>query len=76
MPIRTRLCFFCDLEVKKDDLKRMVALERPYINLWFHRACYSLIKDNELGYLTANIKKIFKYEKANIRSISSKKHSN
>lgn len=31
-------------EIKKDDAY-MIGLDRPYINLWFHRKCKNKIKD-------------------------------
>jgi hypothetical protein len=37
-----------------------MALDRPYVNLPFHRECYRSL-DDELEYVTTNIERIIEY---------------
>jgi len=55
-----RKCFHCKQEIQKDDPKTIRALDRPYVNLWFHRSCLSAI-DFEDGYLVGKLDKILEY---------------
>jgi hypothetical protein len=36
-----RVCFHCEEEIKNDEPRFMCGLDKPYINLWFHRSCIS-----------------------------------
>jgi hypothetical protein len=38
----------------------MLGLDRPYVNLWFHRACFDSVEDNLLEYLNTKIAEISK----------------
>ena len=60
-------CFSCGKKINIEDSKRMVPLEKPYINLFFHLDCYKLIPDMVI-YLTENIKRVYntKYNKKKI----------
>jgi len=44
-------CFWCKVNPPKrkiNDRFKIVALDRPYINLWFHHKCYSRLNEKEL----------------------------
>jgi hypothetical protein len=51
-------CFYCGKEI--DGLRSFMALDRPYVNLPFHRECYRSL-DDELEYVTTNIERIIEY---------------
>jgi len=53
-------CFYCDEEIKEPDEKyMMIAVEIPYINLFFHKdSCYLKIKDNLNTYIRKNSEKV------------------
>ena len=34
------ICFHCKKEIEQE--RMMIALDRPYLNLFFHRECYNL----------------------------------
>jgi len=56
---KNRECLHCLITKKdiKSDLWYMVALEKPYTNLWFHRECYKLYTEEELKeFLVENYK--------------------
>jgi hypothetical protein len=60
------ICPYCEKEVKvfKDGSDyRMVALDRPYVNLFFHRDCFiNLENDGDLfAFLTKNTEKWYNY---------------
>ena len=38
---RKKICLICDKEIKKHSPLRIVALDRPYVNLYTHRKCWS-----------------------------------
>ena len=52
------ICFYCGKEI--DDLRSFMALDKPYVNLPFHRDCYKGL-DNEMEYVTTNIERITEY---------------
>lgn len=60
-------CFYCGKEIDEDkDDKNIwnVAIEKPYVNLLFHKEpCLRTIKDKENEYLKENIDRV--YEVAN-----------
>jgi hypothetical protein len=51
-------CFKCGKEI--DDLRSFLALDRPYVNLPFHRKCYKGLGD-EMVYVTENYDRIIEY---------------
>ena len=53
-------CFECDKEI--DGLRSFLPLDRPYVNLPFHRDCYNSL-DSELKYVTKNYDRIIEYIK-------------
>lgn len=53
------ICFKCDKKILVADSRFMVAIEKPYGNLWFHRSCYNEIKDNLEQYLLTNIELVY-----------------
>lgn len=55
-------CFHCNEEIvwnKKEPTKearyKMVGLDRPYLNLFFHIDCFAEIKENLIEYLAENV---------------------
>ena len=36
------ICFDCKKEIETGEDKLMLGLDKPYINLWFHKHCYKL----------------------------------
>jgi hypothetical protein len=56
-------CFYCKNDIKDAEEKFMLAIEVPYVNLWFHRSCYNLnIKPQENLYLAQNAQMIYFYK--------------
>lgn len=53
-------CFYCHKEILPTDSKRMVGLDVPYVNLFFHTECLKLIPDL-LSYLTKNRELVYNY---------------
>jgi len=51
-------CFKCNKEI--EGLLSWMALDRPYVNLPFHRECYESLND-ELAYVTEHIDRIMEY---------------
>ena len=51
-------CFKCGEEI--NGLRSFMALDRPYVNLPFHRECYNNLED-ELAYVTENYDRILEY---------------
>jgi hypothetical protein len=51
-------CFKCEKEI--EDLKSFLALDKPYVNLPFHRECYISL-DDEMKYVTENYDRIIEY---------------
>jgi hypothetical protein len=57
------ICPYCDQEIKYDDLKFLCGIDKPYLNVWFHRSCYKSI-DNLFEYVSNNIIKLIKTSNA------------
>ena len=55
------ICFKCSKDIKQDDEKFMYGLDRPYINIYFHRSCWDKIKDNLEVYFTQNEELVYNY---------------
>ena len=51
-------CFKCGKKIKEDN-RFMLGLDKPYVNLWFHKACFDKI-DNLMEYLNTKIDEIYK----------------
>jgi hypothetical protein len=51
-------CFKCGKGIR--GLRSFLPLERPYVNLPFHRDCYKSIED-ELAYVTEHYDRIMEY---------------
>jgi len=53
-------CLYCKVNKPKRKVKfkkwKMIGLDRPYINLWFHDSCFKKVKGNLLEFLTENEK--------------------
>lgn len=63
MEKQNRKCLHCQVNKKilDSDLWFMVAIDKPYANLWFHRECYKLYNREELvDFLIKNIKYWYK----------------
>lgn len=56
-----KTCFYCDEDITTEQSKFMLGIERPYVNLWFHRACYALVRGDLEAYLILNLKKVYNY---------------
>lgn len=53
------ICFKCSKEIGEEKLK-IVALDRPYINLVFHEdPCYNQIKNNPDEYVNQEKERVF-----------------
>lgn len=39
--MKVKICILCKKEILLEDLKYMIALEKPYLNLIVHRDCYN-----------------------------------
>lgn len=64
MSFRKKKCFRClcegkDLEV--GDEYFMYPLDRPYVNIFFHRACYKEVEQNIVEFLAQNQKILYTY---------------
>ena len=46
------MCFFCSKEIDDSSEKFMLGLDKPYVNLWFHRDCWRKIKNNFEDYFS------------------------
>ena len=49
-------CFKCEKEIEKEQF--MYGIDRPYVNLWFHRKCFEEIEDTMKEYLIANYSRL------------------
>lgn len=57
-------CFKCILEKKNfeiGDRHTMYPLEKPYVNLFFHKDCYNQIKPNIEEFVAENMPSIIRY---------------
>lgn len=57
----TRVCFYCDQDILPEDSIFMLGIDVPYVNLFFHKDHYALIKDRISVFLTENIEKVYNY---------------
>ena len=55
---KLKICPTCEKEVLPDDVKFWLGLDRPYLNILFHRSCYLAIRGYLKEFLTENIEKI------------------
>jgi hypothetical protein len=46
------ICIVCKEEVLGTDDKTMLGIDKPYINLWLHKACYRSIIDDLDSFFT------------------------
>jgi hypothetical protein len=53
-------CFICGEKLTEFGGVYMLGLDRPYVNLWFHRDCFNNIEEDLLMYLNTKIDKIRK----------------
>ncbi len=49
------ICIVCRKELRLEDDKFMLALDRPYLNLWVHKSCWNQIKDNLKDFFTQEV---------------------
>lgn len=54
-----KMCPICEKDIQKTDDKFMVALDKPYLNVFFHRECYLLIESDLLNMLEKVILPLF-----------------
>lgn len=59
-------CFKCEKQI--EGLKSILPLDKPYVNLPFHRDCYNDL-DDELEYVTKNYDRIIAYIYTNFDKI-------
>lgn len=59
-------CFKCEKQI--EGLKSILPLDKPYVNLPFHRDCYNDL-DDELEYVTKNYDRIIDYIYTNFDKI-------
>lgn len=52
-------CFVCKKKLNSFEGVFMLGLDRPYVNLWFHKVCFNEI-DNLLSYLKSKTEEISK----------------
>jgi hypothetical protein len=54
------ICFYCDKEI--EDRPMMVGIDRPYVNLYFHKPdCWEIVDRDLNTYLALNLEKIYNY---------------
>lgn len=55
-------CFHCGNDINPADYK-MYALDKPYVNLFFHKECFSLVGgyDGIEVYLTQKVEMVYNY---------------
>lgn len=53
--VKVIMCPVCDKQIITGDKKYMVALEKPYMNLYFHSDCYGGI-DNLYEFINEYVK--------------------
>ena len=58
--IHAKKCFLCQKELEEFGGVFMLGLDRPYVNLWFHRTCFDSIEGNLLEYLNTEIDRLCK----------------
>lgn len=58
--LKNKKCFMCEKDLKEFGGVFMLGLDRPYVNLWFHRACFDSVESNLLEYLNTKIEEIRK----------------
>lgn len=55
-------CFFCQAPIEEDDKKFYLGIEKPYVNVLFHRECFkSMSIDDLLTFLKSNYKRLLNY---------------
>jgi hypothetical protein len=60
-----RHCFVCNKEIEDD--YRMIGVDKPYVNLFFHKACLSSVGDLSI-YLVQNAKRVYNYKENSEKS--------
>jgi len=55
--VKSKECFRCERKLDRIK-KRMIALDKPYRNLWFCKKCLNALGDNLEDYLNKNKDKI------------------
>lgn len=59
------ICPYCEKEILKEDSKFMIALEKPYYNIYFHKSC--LISIENIRELLQNKVQIWYNKNGNIK---------
>jgi hypothetical protein len=63
------ICPKCRREIKEQDLKFMLGIDRPYRNIWFHRSCFkSLVYPDDFPELLSLTVKLWYNTEYNIKS--------
>lgn len=53
-----KICFDCEKAIKEEDPIFMYAVDIPYVNLWFHKKCYTKLEPLTEDYLLSNYDKL------------------
>lgn len=56
-------CFYCGEEILEGE-RKIFPLDRPYVNLWVHKACFNSMYDEK--YLQENYQRILDYVGTNV----------
>lgn len=57
-------CFHCGTEITDIKDRRMLGLDIPYVNLFFHRECFALnVAEDSNAYIRKNEEKVYNYLK-------------
>jgi len=56
-----KTCFLCEKRILPKERYKMVAIEVPYINLFFHEGCYGSIKFDLSEFLSLNVNKLYNW---------------
>ena len=66
-------CPYCIEHIKDDDDVMMIGLDKPYLNLYMHKGCYSRVAEHINKFLQENSEIIEQIYKESIASKSKKK---
>lgn len=53
-------CVFCSEPILESDSKFMLAIEKPYMNLYVHLICWNSNKNNLVEFLSAHLEEYLK----------------
>jgi hypothetical protein len=56
-------CIVCKEDVLQSQDKKMIAIEKPYLNLYVHLLCYKEIENNLKEFMNENLEEFLKNDK-------------